>query len=41
MNGKITEDWVKMQGAEHLGGVLILTANFITEREAPRHVHQE
>lgn len=32
---------MKAQRAKNLQGVQILTANFITERETPRHIHQE
>lgn len=39
MNGKSSENWVKIREAEHLSGVQILTANFATPRDSPRHVH--
>jgi len=41
MNSKLSEDWVKIQRAEHLSGVQVLTTNFVTGRETPRHIHQD
>ncbi len=41
MSDCTTKNWVKTQSVPHLDGVKTLAANFITERDAPRHVHQE
>lgn len=41
MSSSLSEGWVKIQEAEHLNGVRVLTTNFVEGREMPRHVHQE
>lgn len=41
MNGRITENWVKTQSVPHLEGVRTHASHFISERNAPRHVHQD
>lgn len=41
MNDVITQNWVKTQAVAEVEGVRIHSSNFISERNAPRHVHQE
>jgi hypothetical protein len=41
MNGELSQNWVKIRRAQHLSGVQVLTANFVTQRETPRHVNQD
>ena len=41
VNKTFAEDWVKTQSIPQLNGVRIQTANYISQREMPRHVHQE
>lgn len=41
MSGLIAESWVKTQSVPQLKGVRTHAANFISRRDAPRHVHQE
>ncbi len=41
MSNRSTENWVKTRSVPHLEGVRTHQANFVSERNAPRHVHQE
>jgi hypothetical protein len=41
MSDSTTENWVKTQSVPHLDGVRTHASNFISERDAPRHIHQE
>lgn len=41
MSGRLTENWVKTWSVPHLEGVRTHASNFISQRNAPRHVHQE
>ena len=41
MSNWLTENWVKTHSVSHLEGVKAHASNFVSERDAPRHVHQE
>lgn len=41
MNSRSSSDWIKTRSLPHLEGVRTLAANFISEHNAPRHVHEE
>lgn len=41
MSDSTTENWVKTQSVPHLDGVRTHASNFISERDAPRHIHHE
>lgn len=41
MNSLLNQNWVKTQSVSYLEGVRTHASNFISERSAPRHVHQE
>lgn len=41
MNSRLSQNWVKVLSVPHLEGVRTQTANFISGRESPRHVHHE
>jgi AraC-like DNA-binding protein/mannose-6-phosphate isomerase-like protein (cupin superfamily) len=41
MSDWIAKNWVKTQSFPHLEGVRTHAANFVAERNVPRHVHQE
>lgn len=41
MRSQISENWVKTKSVPHLEGVRIHASYFISERAAPRHIHQE
>ncbi len=41
MNDSLTQNWVKTQSAAYVKGVRTHASNFVSERNAPRHVHHE
>lgn len=41
MSDPLVGNWVKTQSVPHLEGVRTHASNFVSERNAPRHVHQE
>lgn len=41
MNSHLSGDWIKTNSVSHLEGVRTLSTNFISEHNAPRHVHHE